>query len=182
MKNSLKTILLVFSSILILTSFTFYFLQGEKVKQLSGTEQIFVQSFKKIENSPLTMPTNSFRYKSNDSIVEGFQMLDFDYTNNKVVHQYLCKKNGEDVMEKFTLDISLIKNDGEFALYKIVDNSGYYNNIVEKYLIINLNNNEKFPKLQYLWKEGDKINGAYSVDTRDFLEQFRDIKEKVFKD
>jgi hypothetical protein len=182
MKNSLKIVFSVLLTIVLLTSFTFYYTQKEKPEPLTGTEQIFVQSFKKIKNAPLTMPSNSFRHKSNDSIIEGFQMLDFDYTNNKVVHQYLCKKNGEDVMEKFTLDISLIKNDGEFALYKIVDNSGYYNDIVEKYIIINLNNNEKFPKLQYLWKEGNKINGAYSVDTRDFLEQFRDIKENVFKD
>jgi len=184
MKKSLKIGLLVCSSILILTSFSFYYVHQdqEKVIPLSGREQVFVMSFKKIENAPTTFSTNSFKFKSKDSITEGFQMLTFDFNTNKLTHDFLHEtKKGDIVTEQFLLDISVVKNDGEFALYKIKDKTGYYNDIEEKYVIINLNDNENYPKLQFLWREGGKINGAYSVDTRDFLQQFQDSQENIFK-
>lgn len=183
MKKILKITLLVFSSILVLTSFTFYYVHKDqdKVIPLSGSEQVFVMSFKKISNAPSAMPTNSFKFKSKDSITEGFQMLTFDFNTNKLTHDFLHKtKKGEIVTEQFLLDISVVKNDGDFALYKINDKTGYYNDIEEKYVIINVNDNENYPKLQFLWKEDGKINGAYSVDTRDFLQQFQDKQENIF--
>jgi hypothetical protein len=157
-----------------------------KIEPVHGEKQIFVHSYREILLTSNRFSPYSFKMKKNNEIIEGFQMYTFRFDENKVEHNYLYYRNEktmDTIMDKtLTYKLTLLKNDGAFAVYKFIDQSNYYSNQKNKYFIINLKDNPNFPALQVLWKNGNKWGGAYSVDQRDFNQLFNDSNTNIFRE
>ena len=147
----------------LITSFSFTY-KKEKEDKLDGTFQVFVNSFKEIEATPIACET-AFKDRKNDKLIEGFQMYTFDFDNNYVDHHYLLSdENG--VVDSYDVrsKITHIETDGNFAYLTIDDKSNYYSTVKEKYLVLNLTDNPKYPKLSAFWKNKNHLSGTYSID------------------
>lgn len=143
--------------------------EKEKEDQLGGTFQVFVNSFKEIEATPVASE-NAFKDRKNEKLYEGFQMYTFDFDDNYVDHHYLLQdKNG--VIDSYDVrsKITNIETDGNFAYLTIQDKSNYYSTVKEKYLVLNLSNNPKYPKLSAFWKNKNQLSGTYSIDNNTIL-------------
>ncbi len=143
--------------------------EKEKEDKLDGTFQVFVNSFKEIEATPIACE-NAFKDRKNNQLIEGFQMYTFDFDNNYVDHHYLLSdENG--VVDSYDArsEITHIEADGNFAYLTIKDKSNYYSAIKEKYLVLNLTNNPKYPMLSAFWKNNNQLSGTYSIDNQTIL-------------
>lgn len=147
-------------------SFTY---KKEKVDTLDGTFQVFVNSFKEIEATP-DASENAFKDRKNDKLIEGFQLYTFDFDNNYVDHHYLLRdENG--VVDSYDVrsKITHIETDGNFAYVTIEDKSNYYSTVKEKYLVLNLYKDPKYPTLSAFWKNKNQLSGTYSIDNNTIL-------------
>jgi hypothetical protein len=153
-----------------------------KVQAVTGSKQIFVNSYRGIDNASGKLSPYSFRKRTNDSIFEGFQMFSFDFDKGVVLYDYLENVNDSIVSKDCELKIELVKSDGHFAVFKFNDPTKLISPINEKFFIVNLEDNLKFPMLQVLWNENDKWIGTYSIDNRDFNELFNDSQNHIFRD
>lgn len=143
--------------------------EKKKEDQLGGTFQVFVNIFKEIEATPVASE-NAFKDRKNDKLYEGFQMYTFDFDDNYVDHHYLLQdKNG--VIDSYDVrsKITNIETDGNFAYLTIQDKSNYYSTVKEKYLVLNLSNNPKYPMLSAFWKNKNQLSGTYSIDNNTIL-------------
>ena len=157
--------LLVLSSLVFGFSFT---KQKEKEDKLSGSLQIFVNSYKTIESTPVASQS-SFEDRKSDSIVEGFQMYTFDFNDNTVEHNFvLADTNGVLDVYNIKSKITSIETDGSFAYLTVDDESLYYSDIKEKIFVVNLNSDQNYPVLSVFWKNGKSLKGTYSSDNNTF--------------
>ena len=157
--------LLVLSSLVFGFSFT---KQKEKEDKLSGSLQIFVNSYKTIESTSVASQS-SFEDRKSDSIVEGFQMYTFDFNDNTVEHNFvLADTNGVLDVYNIKSKITSIETDGSFAYLTVDDESLYYSDIKEKIFVVNLNSDQNYPMLSVFWKNGKSLKGTYSSDNNTF--------------
>ena len=181
MKTIIKSIFVLFSVVLFSSFVAKGVFTGPKSQPLGGTKQIFVNSTKQIDYTESPTSVGSFKNKVSDSITEGFQMYTFDFDKNVLSHHFYDYDENDSVVDKtYILDIKMIKSNTDFAMFSVTDKTGYYNDITEKVMIINLKDNPNYPKLQIIWKDGDEYKGVYSVDTRDFNEMFNDNNTSIF--
>lgn len=182
MKTIIKSIFVLFSVVLFSSFVSKGVFTKPKSEPLTGVKQIFVNSTKDIEYTESPLSIFSFDNKVNDSLKEGFQMYTFNFDKNILEHHFYDYANPDSIVGKtYNLDIKMIKSNGYFAMFEVTDKSGYYNNIENKTMIINLKDNPKYPKLQIIWKDGDEYKGVYSVDTRGFNELFHDSETSIFE-
>lgn len=160
-------------SFVVVLSFVFGFsfvTEKEKEDKLSGEFQVFVNSFKVIESTPVASE-ESFRDRKNDSLIEGFQIYTFDFDSNFVKQHYLLKdENGNvdsyDSKSKITnIEVS---PDGNFAYLTVQDESLYYSKVKEKMIVFNLYGDPNFPIVSVFWVNGNRMTGTYSVDNNTF--------------
>lgn len=171
--------LLVFTAIFGL-AFTF---MNTKEDNLNGNFQVFVNSFKVVNSTE--MSPNSFKDRVSDSIYEGFQLYTFDFDSNIITHDYLLKGKGDEVIDvQKKSKIKNIESDGEFAYLTIEDKSHVYSKTNEKYVILNLNSNPKYPMITVFWKNKNKMSSTYSIDTNPFDGLFTQGPDpsKIFND
>ena len=157
--------LVAIASLVFGLSFT---VQKGKEDKLSGNFQVFVNSFKMIESTPVASES-SFEDRKNDSLIEGFQMYTFNFDENYVQHHYLLSdENG--VVDSYDTKskITNIETDGNFAYLTVQDESLYYSGVKEKIFIVNLNSDSNYPMLSVFWSNKDRMSGAYSIDNNDF--------------
>jgi hypothetical protein len=157
--------LVAIASLVFGLSFT---VQKGKEDKLSGNFQVFVNSFKMIESTPVASEA-SFEDRKNDSLIEGFQMYTFNFDENYVQHHYLLSdENG--VVDSYDTKskITNIETDGNFAYLTVQDESLYYSGVKEKIFIVNLNSDPNYPMLSVFWTNKDRMSGAYSIDNNDF--------------
>jgi uncharacterized protein YxeA len=163
MKKVIASVLVIVSVVLGL-AFTF---MSEKEDKLSGNFQVFVNSFKLVESTE--MSPNSFKDRTGDSLYEGFQLYTFDFDSNIVTHEYLLKGEGDQITDvENKSKIKTIESDGEFAYLTIEDKSYVYSKTNEKYVILNLNSNPKYPMVTVFWKNKNTMSSTYSIDTNPF--------------
>ena len=156
---------LVFFTVVFGLSFT---KQKEKEDKLNGGMQIFVNSYKTIESTPVASES-SFEDRKSDSLVEGFQMYTFDFDNNTVEHNFvLSDSNGVLDVYNIKSKITSIETDGRFAYLTVEDESLYYSDIKEKIFVVNLNYDENYPMLSVFWKNNESFKGTYSCDNNTF--------------
>jgi hypothetical protein len=171
-------------SLVLIASFVFGFSfvnEKEKEDKLSGYYQVFVNSFQTIDSTNFANES-SFKDRTKDSLVEGFQMYTFDFESNYVEHHFLLKDE-EGVVDSYDAKskITRIETDGNFAYLTVKDESSYYSNVKEKIFVVNLNENPNFPMLSVFWKNGNHLTGTYSVDNNDLYGLFGESDpKKVF--
>jgi hypothetical protein len=157
--------------------------QKGKEDKLSGEFQVFVNSFKMIESTPVASES-SFEDRKNDSLIECFQIYTFDFDSNFVQHHFLLTDvNGETDSYDTKSKITNIETDGNFAYLTVEDESLCYSKDKEKIFVLNLNNDSNYPMLSIFWKNGTRLSGTYSIDnnTLDGLTGNLD-PDKVFND
>ena len=157
--------LVAITSLVFGLSFTF---QKGKEDKLSGNFQVFVNSFKNIESTPVASES-SYEDGKSDSLTEGFQMYTFDFDDNTVEHNFvLADSNGVLDVYNIKSNITNIETDGNFAYLTVQDESLYYSGVKEKIFIVNLNSDPNYPMLSVFWKKGDRLTGTYSIDNNSF--------------
>jgi hypothetical protein len=160
MKNPILNLVL---GAALITSYSFTYIK-EKEDRINGTFQVFVNSFKEIEATPIASE-NAFKDRKNDKLFEGFQMYTFDFDNNYVDQHYLLS-DANGVIDSYDVrsKITHIETDGNFAYLTIEDKSNYYSTVKEKYFVLNLNSDPKYPMLSAFWKNQNQLKGTYSID------------------
>jgi hypothetical protein len=181
MKTMFKSILVILSVVLLSSFVGKSILTTPKSEPPKGHKQIFVNSTKEIHSVDTPLSINCFKNKLNDSVTEGFQMYTFDFEKNVLNYEFYISTEDSMYCKTFKLNIEFIKAKDGFAFYKMIDKTGFYNDVVEKTLVINLDDNKDYPQLQIIWEDGNKYDGVYSVDTREFGELFYDSDVNIFK-
>jgi hypothetical protein len=160
MKNSILSFVIILSLVF---GFSFTY-QKQKEDKLNGTLQVFVNSFKMIESTPVASEY-SFQDRKNDSLIECFQIYTFDFDSNFVQHHFLLTDvNGETDSYDTKSKITNIETDGNFAYLTVEDKSLCYSKDKEKIFVLNLNNDSNCPMLSIFWKNGTRFSGTYSID------------------
>ena len=183
MRTITKLILLFFSTAL-LSSFFIKKAYNKENKTLGGNKQIFVNSYKEVKCTESSISVLSFKNKVSDSTVSSFQIYTFKFDESIVLYDHYVYydpiKEDSVFIRSDTLNFKLIRCDENFAVIDVNDKSNHHNNITDKVMIINLNDNPNYPQLQILWKIKNGYEGVYSIDTRPFEEMFGDSQTSIF--
>jgi hypothetical protein len=178
MKNLLKISLVVMLGLGIMS----FYIVGTKKSDVeiikpTGTKQVFVMSTKKINGFNSKNLTNAFKNKRSDFADSTFEIYEFEFDKDLLRFTHMTEVNAKED----TINLNLIKSNEAFAIYEFKDTLSYFNGIENKLLVLNLNDNPKFPMIQILYKVKEKYHGLYSVDTRDLSEFLNDEDVKIFK-
>lgn len=183
MRTITKLILLV-SLTTLMSSFFIKNAYNKENKTLGGKKQIFVNSYKEVQCTESSISVLSFKNKVSDSIISSFQIYTFKFDESIILHDhevyYDPVKKDSVFIRSDTLNFKILRFDENFAVIDVNDKSNHHNNITDKVMIINLNDNPNYPQLQILWKIKNGYEGVYSVDTRPFEEMFWDSQKSIF--
>jgi hypothetical protein len=185
MKKLPKFILLFFLLTLLSSFLTKNYFNVEP-PSLGGIKQIFVNSYKQIKSSDSLISVLSFKNKVNDSTLSSFQIFTFKFEESIVLYDhyvyYDTIKKDSVFIRSDTLNFKILRLDENFVVINVNDKYKHYNNITDKVMIINLNDNPNYPQLQIVWKIKNGYEGDYSVDTRPFEEMFADSQTSIFNE